>query len=305
MAIYPSWSYSQSRAQTFDECLRKYYYHYYGSHNGWNSAQGTEEQVTLYRLKQLSNLYILFGNITHQMCESVIRGWMEKGAVPRTAFLETAMKSMLNDSYKESLHRELWLQDPKNRVMLAEIYYDDEVLPERIARIKERQHAVVHNLYRTAVWRELQQGQARIVEVEKWDTMLLHETKVYVKMDYLYRRDNGDMVIVDWKTGKEGNFSDQLFLYASYVQEHYQLPLEKIEVRVEYLMTGEHEVYRPTPEDIDKVVGNVGRYIEEMKSCLDDDYYNRPKPESFFTPMPSRRVCGGCNFREVCKYRAV
>lgn len=70
-------------------------------------------------------------------------------------------------------------------------------------------------------------------------------------------------------------------------------------------MTGEHEVYRPEQEDIDKVVGNVGRYIEEMKSCLDDDYYNRPKPESFFTPMPSRRACGGCNFREVCKYRAV
>lgn len=121
------------------------------------------------------------------------------------------MKNMLNDSYKESLHRELWLQDPKNRVMLAEVYYDDEVLSERIALIKERQHAVIHNLYRTAVWHELQQGKARIVEVEKWDTMLLHETKVYVKMDLLYRRDNGDMVIVDWKTGKEGDFSDQLF----------------------------------------------------------------------------------------------
>lgn len=52
MAQYPQWSYSQSRASMFDECLRKYYYHYYGAHNGWKTDSADEMQVRLYRLKQ-------------------------------------------------------------------------------------------------------------------------------------------------------------------------------------------------------------------------------------------------------------
>ena len=32
---YPDFSWSQSRRSTFRECPRKYFWHYYGSHNGW------------------------------------------------------------------------------------------------------------------------------------------------------------------------------------------------------------------------------------------------------------------------------
>ncbi|MFB5763904.1 RecB family exonuclease [Paenibacillus medicaginis] len=305
MAMYPPWSYSQSRANTFDECLRKYYFHYYGSHNGWNREQATEEQAALYRLKQLSNLYLLFGDLAHRMCESAIRALDVRREPPRPEFLDKVMREMLNQGYKESQDRETWLSQPKQRIMLSEIYYGEETLHDRISIINDRRRAIVRNLSASATWKELSAGRAQVVEVEKWDTMLLHETKVYVKMDLLYRRQNGEMVIVDWKTGKEGDFSDQLYLYAAYVREKYNIPLEQLELRVEYLVTGESEAYKPEQEEIAKVEENVGRYIEEMKSCLDDEYYNKPKPMSFFTPMPSRRACGSCNFREVCEHRRV
>ncbi|MDP4099056.1 PD-(D/E)XK nuclease family protein [Paenibacillus sp. P96] len=303
--MYPPWSYSQSRANTFDECLRKYYFHYYGSHNGWNRELASEEQATLYRLKQLSNLYLLFGDLAHRMCESAVRTVDERREPPRQGFLDKVIREMLNQGYKESQDREAWIRQPKQRLMLSEIYYGEEALRDRISIINDRRRAIVRNLYTSAAWKELSAGGARVVEAEKWDTMLLHDTKVYVKMDLLYRRQNGEMVIVDWKTGKEGDFSDQLYLYASYVREKYNIPLEQLELRVEYLVTGECETYKPVQEDIAKVEENVGRYIEEMKSCLDDEYYNRPKPMSFFTPMPSRRTCGSCNFREVCEFRYV
>jgi hypothetical protein len=32
---YPEFSWSQSRRSTFRECPRKYFWTYYGSHNGW------------------------------------------------------------------------------------------------------------------------------------------------------------------------------------------------------------------------------------------------------------------------------
>lgn len=86
MAQYPQWSYSQSRANMFDECLRKYYYHYYGAHNGWKTESADEMQVRLYRLKQLSNLYLVFGDLAHRMCESAVRSREDGKPKPREAF---------------------------------------------------------------------------------------------------------------------------------------------------------------------------------------------------------------------------
>ncbi|WP_315794749.1 PD-(D/E)XK nuclease family protein [Paenibacillus sp. BIC5C1] len=305
MAQYPQWSYSQSRASMFDECLRKYYYHYYGAHNGWKAESADEMQVRLYRLKQLSNLYLVFGDLAHRMCESAVRSREEGKDKPREHFLEQTMRKLLNQAYVESMDQDQWRLDPKNRVMLSEMYYGDDTLSDRIATIKERASACVGNLYQTLTWEDLSRASTDILEIEKWDTMMLHDTRVYVKMDLLYRRSNGNIVIVDWKTGKEDDFSDQLMLYASYVREHYRVPLEQIELRVEYLLTGTHREFTATEEDILKVEENVGRYIAEMRSCVDDEYYNRPKDVSYFTPMPSRRACRDCNFREVCSERVV
>jgi len=305
MAQYPQWSYSQSRANMFDECLRKYYFHYYGSHNGWNERLGSQEQVQAYRLKQLRNFYLLFGDLAHRMCESALRQWDESKSSPRPEFLSTTIRKLLNDAYVQSQDREGWLRNPKHHMMLSEIYYGDDTLNSRIATIRQRQEECVSHLYDNKTWQEITGSKVNILEIEKWDTMILFDTKVYVKMDLLYRKEDGTVVIVDWKTGREDDFSDQLYLYASYVQEKYNMPLEQIQIRVEYLVSGEHQEYSVTREDISKVEQNIGRYIEEMRSCLDDDYYNRPKPETYFTAMPSPRKCKECNFREICKDRAV
>ncbi|WP_339276455.1 PD-(D/E)XK nuclease family protein [Paenibacillus sp. FSL W8-0426] len=305
MAQYPQWSYSQSRANMFDECLRKYYYHYYGAHNGWKTDQADDMTVRLYRLKQLSNLYLVFGDLVHRMCESAVRSRDEGRERPRVPFLEQTMRKLLNEAYLQSMDAEQWRQDPKNRVMLSEMYYGDDTLQERIGTIKERITACVNSLYDTLTWEDLARASTQILEIEKWDTMMLHDTRVYVKMDLLYRRGNGNIVIVDWKTGKEEDFSDQLLLYAAYVREHYRVPLEQIELRVEYLLNGTYKQYAATQEDLARAEEKVGRYIEEMKSCVADEYYNRPKDISFFTPMPSRRACRDCNFREVCSERVM
>ncbi|MFD1136278.1 PD-(D/E)XK nuclease family protein [Paenibacillus sp. TCA20] len=306
ITMYPPWSYSGSRAGMFNECLRKYYYHYYGSHNGWKPESADPDQVQTYRLKQLSSLYLIFGNLAHQMCESVIRSWERNRTVPEVPFLQQRMRDLLNKAYVESKDMNGWHLNPKYHTMLSEMYYDEDAkLQNRITSIKARMETVAGKLYESRTWKEIQSGIAHIMEVEKWDHMILHDTKVYVKMDVLYRNEKGHIVIVDWKTGKEDNFTEQLYLYAAYVHEHYNIPYEHIELRVEYLLTGISESYQASQAEIDEVIAKVGREIEEMKSCLADDYYNRPKEIGYFTPMPSERVCGECNFREICSYRAI
>lgn len=170
MAQYPQWSYSQSRASMFDECLRKYYYHYYGAHNGWKTESADEMQVRLYRLKRLSNLYLVFGDLAHRMCESAVRSRVEGKPKPREVFLEKTIRDLLNQAYKDSMNPEQWRLHPKNHTMLSEIYYGDDTLNDRIATIRERAGACVGNLYRTLTWEDLSRASTTILEIEKWDT---------------------------------------------------------------------------------------------------------------------------------------
>src|SRR5256712_11257959 len=47
-------SWSRSRDNTFQECRRRYFYHYYGAWGGWD-AGATEDVPRLYILKQLAS----------------------------------------------------------------------------------------------------------------------------------------------------------------------------------------------------------------------------------------------------------
>ena len=47
-------TWSKSRHEKFEECLRAYYYQYYGSWGGWEAAHGSEIRE-LYVLKKLSS----------------------------------------------------------------------------------------------------------------------------------------------------------------------------------------------------------------------------------------------------------
>lgn len=44
---YLEFSWSYSRKNSFHDCLRKYYYHYYASHNGW------EDNIKLFAIPNL------------------------------------------------------------------------------------------------------------------------------------------------------------------------------------------------------------------------------------------------------------
>lgn len=298
---YPEWSYSQSRNQLFQECLRKYYYYYYASHNGWLVQSATAEQIQAYRLKQITNLFLVFGETIHRMGESVVHQWEEKKVIPVAEALNNGVRSILNQAYRQSLNKQQWIERPKQSYMLAEIYYDGGISQQKVELIKNRQQQCIdHFLTSKSLLEMVQQSSIEILEVERLNSIIIHETKVYVKIDLLYRQ--GDkIVIVDWKTGKEDDFKDQLTLYAYYVKDKYRVPLERIEIRTEYLLSGECVTERVMEEEIRRLLESIQDNLENMKLLLDDDYWNRPKEIRFFTPQPAHSKCANCQFQEICR----
>ncbi len=299
---YPEWSWSQTRDKIFKECQRKYYYQYYASHNGWLS-ESTEFSKLAYRLKQIANLYIVFGDALHQLMERILNDSLKSGAISIDAkVLQQKLKNYLNRAFKDSRNVTQWMQAPKRSMMLHEMYYEGELPQNRIDKVNERIIQCVSNLRHCFSLRELTHNNVNIVEVEKLNSFVVAETPVFVKMDVLYYKPIDDRwIIVDWKTGLEDEENeDQLLLYAMYLNHKYQVPYEKTEIRLEYLLTGDCKSYRIKNAEVERISERVNGSAIQMKQLLEDKQVNKPFPEANFLASPSKMKCNGCNFREMC-----
>ncbi|MFD2172140.1 PD-(D/E)XK nuclease family protein [Tumebacillus lipolyticus] len=300
---HPEKSWSHSRDQFFQECPRKYYYQYYGSHNGWR-ADAPERAQALYRLKQLLNLYLYLGETLHDAAEMYINRWEQKGVGFLRDELFQRVRNLLNQAYRESLDADAWWQAPKRRKMLAELYYSQEkrLADRAVAEIKSRMGACVDHLIQSESLHEvIRNPEYRLVEVEKLNSFYLQGIKVYVKLDALYRHEAGKYVIIDWKSGLEDDRNEeQMQLYAYYLHNALGAPLEKIEIRTEYLLKGSCHKEEISFQGLEAIEQKILDSAAEMDLMLLDPEANRPRPEEEFRPALDARSCRFCNFRAIC-----
>jgi CRISPR/Cas system-associated exonuclease Cas4 (RecB family) len=304
---YPEWSWSQTRDAIFKDCARKYYFHYYASHNGW-LREASEESKFAYRLKQLANLYILFGDALHQLVERILRESLDKHDLSfnQDNFIYQ-LRNYLNRAFMESKNVEKWIRAPKRSMMLHEIYYEGNLPKNRIAIINERINQCGANLQNSKSLQELLLADNKILEIEELYAFLVEGHKVYVKIDVLFHAQTDDQwIIVDWKTGHkdEGN-EDQLLLYAMFLKQKYDVPYEKIEIRLEYLLTGQRNTFLIDGEKVERMKTKVLKSINEMKTLLEDEQKNKPLPMEKFPVMPTKLKCKSCNYRAICKDKTI
>lgn len=213
---YPEWSWSQTRDTIFQECQRKYYYQYYASHNGW-LRDSPEEAKSAYRLKQLANLYILFGDALHQLLERVLKESLKLNKLTvNDSILEQQLRNYLNRAFTDSRNMSQWLQAAKKSMMLHQMYFEGRLPQNRVIKVNERIKQCVENLRNCRSLQDLLLKDNRIVEVGQLNTFQVEDTPVFVKLDVLYHLQSEDRwVIVDWKTGLEDEENEeQLLLYA-------------------------------------------------------------------------------------------
>ena len=64
-------SWSHSRRNAFEECMRKYYFSYYGSWNGWE-RHATDRQKELYLHNKLINRWMWLGKLVHESIKNIL-----------------------------------------------------------------------------------------------------------------------------------------------------------------------------------------------------------------------------------------
>jgi len=299
---YPEWSWSPSRHVLFEECRRKYFYHYYASHNGWfRDAQPLARQA--YQLKQMTNLHLVFGEAMHKMAEAALMQMNQSSRVMDAEDIVRRVRNLLNQAYTDSLDVEAWRELPKQRTMLHEMYYGKQLPARTIETIKARIPILADRFLNSlSVQHFRQDSGVRLMELERLNTILLADTKVYVKLDVMFRQDD-QYIIVDWKTGQEDERNKtQLRLYGLYVHRVYGVPYEKLDIRTEYLLSGSCVEDHVHEEEMEELERHVIDSMLLMRDYLEEPLRNQPLSIEAFEPTEETRRCRRCPFLEICEY---
>ena len=96
-----------------------------------------------------------------------------------------------------------------------------------------------------------------------------------------------EFTIVDWKISKQTK--DDLFqlaIYALYLLAEYNISVDQIKVRNEYLLSGSARTYQLTLHEIEAVLQQVDTSIDYMKTFLEDSEVNQPLPLETTSTQP-------------------
>jgi hypothetical protein len=291
-------SWSHSRHQLFNTCLRAYYYNYYGYWGGWEASAPSRE---LYIMKNLSALPMWVGTRVHEVADEVTRGLPHRRSIPIEDSRRKLHDRMARD-FRASRSGK-YRADPKNILGLREHYYQ---LPLPDPTVKEYyDHGVqcVDNIYDGTVYAELAYSpNVRILHAEKRESISIDGINVWVVPDLIYQLKPNTAEVIDWKTGRRQRTpaNVQLAIYAQFVSQRWQIPPKGITVRTVNLSTGTDTAYPVTQAMLDEAVEHIRSSAQCMQALLVDPANNRADIEAF-PPTAKTTFCNYCNFSRACE----
>ena len=289
-----AFSWSVSRHDAFMSCKRRYFYSYY-------EAQVDPE---VRRLKKLSALPLWAGNVVHETIEQVLKA---HDALPspeqQEAIIRAAVHSHMLGQWRESEAGGGPAEDGALRFRLFEHEYqvpvdadDKKILVGIVMRS-------LRNFFRSDTLREaFAVGRGQWLTVEDLVSFTVEGTEVMLRMDLAYRRPDGRVLIVDWKTGRgEGRFNEvQLAGYALYAaRAGWAASPEEIRTELAYLAVPRYVQRTVDARKLDHARAFIAKSAGNMKALLLDPVANLARLEEF--PMVDRpQKCRRCNFRRLC-----
>lgn len=278
---------SVSRHDSFMTCKRRYFYAYY-------EAQVDPE---VHRLKKLSALPLWAGNVVHETIEQVLK---THDAMPspeqQEAIVRAAVHSQMLEQWRESEKGALTFRLFEHEYQVPVDADDKKIVVGTVMRS-------LRNFFRSETVREaFAVGRGQWLTVEDLVSFQVDGVEIRLRMDLAYRRPNGQVLIVDWKTGRrEGRFSEvQVAGYALYAhQAGWVAAPEELATELAYLALPRTVRRKVDGRKLDHARNFIARSAGNMRTLLLDPVADLARMEDF--PMVERpQVCRRCNFRRLC-----
>ncbi|MBT2694635.1 PD-(D/E)XK nuclease family protein [Bacillus sp. ISL-55] len=298
---YGFWSLSKHKMLM--ECEMKWALNYYIAKRGEFESKPPFLQLA-WRLKHIKNVFLLFGELLHQIIEEEVNTFMETGEVLSETKIRGRLSDMLEQSFRKSKSDlDLWYKDPKANTMLYEIYYDGGLGKNTTQFIKQRIDKCVSGFIHSTTINELiVKGSVKIMEAEKFRSFYVDGVKVILSADLIYHdQDNDIWGIIDWKSGKKKpQDAQQLALYAMYLENTYGANIQDILVSNEYLENGTSKSYVIDTYDTDSLRNIIQQSAKRMAEL--EEHINIPDTEvmGVFHKTENKEQCDKCNFKAIC-----
>lgn len=277
---------SVSRYDKFKLCQRQYYFDYYGKYD-------TEyPRSKINALKSMTSTVMETGNIIHD----TIR-----------AFLERLLKS------EEPVNSEKFLDYARKKTAeycsgktFAEVYYKqlENIDTDRIyENVKTGlTNFIGSDRFHWIIEKAITNKTGWVIEPPGYGETRIDGMKAYCKVDFLFPVD-GNLFILDWKTGKvdEKKHSKQLIGYSTWAANNFSNESSRIFPVTAYLLPQYAEIaIKVSALDIMAFTGTVKTETGDMYLMLKSIAQNIPKEKKEFAMTSNVKICGFCNYRELC-----
>lgn len=283
----PVLGWSVSRYDKFEACKRQYWYDYYA--RKWDREVATQR---LDSLKSLTSTHLEIGNLVHDAIATQLHRLKKDAPLKAPAEIVKYSRYLVDRAVGEKTFLEIHYGQRES------IDVDD---------IKERVSTCLGSFFESRWYGWLLEDASHrksewVIEPNDFGEMRINGLKAYCKVDFLIPGAEGELHILDWKTGKvdREKHRRQMTGYVAYAQDVFKAGAEQVKPVVVYLGNPYDEMEnRFTQQEVDEFAGVVAAQTREMCGHCENVGENIPKPKDSF-PQNIRRMCAYCNYQELC-----
>jgi len=327
MAFANRFGWSLSREATFDDCRRRYYFHYYLSWGGWRSGAPPIAREA-FKLKRLVSLPLWRGQLVHYITSLVLRSMKAKGRIPEKEIVIAYALERFHAQFEFSRAKK-YVSAPKKELerlnidwlALFEHEYDRAVSSATLEAIRGECVQGIEGLYASPVLGSIMETDRSTWDIEDLEAGTFSQhfdyggVTVFVKTDFMFRGSDGALHIVDWKTnrraGREASAAEeeprnaavQLGVYGFYATRILHEPVASIRLLEVNLLDGGKSIEHAVGEDsIKRADETLAAGIAKLSAMLvgRDTARNEALPAPHF-PKIENGSCRFCNFYRICK----
>lgn len=303
MELINQFRWSKSRSSLFSGCKRKYYLRYYQHWGGWEK-EAPESNRLAYRLGKMLSMPMLVGIAVHEVLARHFQ------AIRIGQFRELKAEQPVEKMREvwRNAKKELWRNNPKKYPPLFELYYQRVPPIEELQAYADKARQAISNLRQMPFYdtlRTLKPDKFLWIDPahEKFSEKTCFEVPPFeaISAPDLVFREGDRVVIMDWKTGKEGE-GDRLQMGAAALWARQQLQLEEgqLQAVLVYLKTSSTADFIMDEKITCQAERTILREMEAMSEYLKDPLRNIPLAKEEFPMHNNKKFCQYCEFQEIC-----
>ena len=293
-------SWSHARHETFQTCLKRYYFSYYAAWGGWQEDAPARTRE-LYRLKRLSTRQQWAGHHAHQAIEYLLKGARRDPTGAMSAAAEPREIELMRVEFRAS-RAGANRADPVRVAGLFEHEYNLDVPAAEWKATVDRAATAIRNFLASDHWTILRAlPDEAFLAVERRAHFVLDGLKVSAVPDCAIRH-NGKVTLYDWKTGTTAPAEHrmQMGVYALLALDQWATAPEEIEAVVFNPVLDRKETFTFSADDLESLREFVRDSADEMLFPLEDPQANIAGDGASFDCTEHEEPCKTCPFLRAC-----